>query len=285
MAKFIYIADSHFAVAPMRYQQQRGYPEKTGEIVALLDDWIRRDGDIDFVLHGGDMIDSTSKKNILGAKEMFRFSVPVYLCLGNHDLTESDAVKMWLDLAGEFFPDNGTDYSLRCGGCVIHVVPNQWGQTPWYWRDEMKAHFLADQLARLRSALDDDGDATHILSTHSEVLAIPPEQTGFDAPYHVPAEDFTQTVLKLIREHPRIRCVLSAHNHINMNVKKAGVHFVTPGAFIETPFDFKLIEANAKTLKMSTISLADFAEFKTDYDFNKTFVQGRETDRSFEESF
>ena len=44
-------------------------------------------GPVDFVLHGGDMIDSTREEHIDRAAEMFRLSVPVYLCLGNHDLT------------------------------------------------------------------------------------------------------------------------------------------------------------------------------------------------------
>ena len=283
MTKFAYIADTHLGADPMGYQQQRGYPERLPELVALLDAWIRDRGDIAYVLHGGDMVQMTSEDNIRGAAELFRLSVPVYLCLGNHDLTEPDALAMWLDLAPELFMDGQPGYSLPTGGGSVHVVPNHWEERPYCWQDEMNARLAPEQLDKLEAAVQEHPKAAHILATHSPVLGVPPEQTGFDDPYHVPPESFSGTVLDLVRRRPRIRCVLSAHSHVNMHVIREGAHFVTAGAFPETPFEFKLFEVGPEVLKMSTVSLVSQVGFTPEYDHAKAWVQGREQDRQFEE--
>ena len=283
MTRFIYIADTHFGVDRMAYQQQKGYPEKLGSILSELDTWIRKDGEIDFVLHGGDMINSATEANIREARDVFRLSVPVYLCLGNHDLTAPDALDMWLTEAPEFFPGKSPDYYLRFGDSFVHVMPNHWEEVPYYWNDEQNPHFLGHQTARLDETLRRYPDAVHILSTHSPVFGIPVEQTGFDEPYHSPPLSFTKSVLDFVQQHPRVRCVLTAHNHVNTHIAEKTVHFVTPSSLTETPFEFKLIELSPEILRMSTVSLISHVDFQANYDYNKTFVQGRERDREFEE--
>ena len=103
MTKFIYIADSHVGAGDTGYYQQPRYADRLPELVALLDAWIQQDSGIDFVLHGGDMVDAASVENIRAARAMFQLSVPVYLCLGNHDLTGENAFDLWLAEAPAFF--------------------------------------------------------------------------------------------------------------------------------------------------------------------------------------
>lgn len=281
MTKFVYIADTHFGANPMGYQQQKGYPEKLVDILALLDAEIQKAGDIDFILHGGDMIDRTDENNICRARELFRFSIPVYLCLGNHDLTEPMALDMWMTKAPEFFQNNSPNYSIENSNCSIHVIPNHWCNIPFYWEHEQSAHFLLDQINYLEMALARRPDKVHIFCTHSPILGVPCAQTGFAEVYHYPGESFSRCVFNLCRQYTQIKCILSGHNHINTNVEKDGVHYVTASAFVETPFEFKLIEIGVKILKVTTISLLSKAGFRTKYDFNKTYIQGREKDRSF----
>jgi len=88
---------------------------------------------IDFVLHGGDMIDSATDENILAAAELFDLPVPVYLCLGNHDLTVPDALALWVKLAPGFFKDGKPDCTIMTNDCVIHVAPNHWDEIPFFW--------------------------------------------------------------------------------------------------------------------------------------------------------
>ena len=283
MTRFIYIADTHFGTSRMAYQQQQGYPEKLGSILSELDAWIRKDGEVDFVLHGGDMVNSATEANIRKARGAFRLSVPVYLCLGNHDLTAPDAVDRWLAEAPEFFPGKSPDYCLRFGDSIIHIVPNHWEEVPYYWNDKQEPHFRPHQIARLNESLRKYPDAVHLLSTHSPVFGIPVEQTGFGEAFHVPPPSFTRTVLDFVQQYPRVRCVLAAHNHVNTHVVEEGVHFVTVSSLSETPFEFRLIELGPGILKMSTVSLISRMDFEAKYDYNKTFVQGRKRDREFEE--
>ena len=60
MTKFVYIADSHVGAGETGYHQQPRYADRLPELIVLLDAWIQQNSDIDFVLHGGDMVDAVS---------------------------------------------------------------------------------------------------------------------------------------------------------------------------------------------------------------------------------
>jgi DNA repair exonuclease SbcCD nuclease subunit len=264
----------------MVYWQQKGYPDCADRILTALSAWIERDGNIDFVLHGGDIVDSGSAENIARAAEAFRLPAPVFLCLGNHDLTESTSKDCWMSRASHLF-NGGPDYTIERPDCLVHVLATHWGEEPYVWRDRQEEHFSQEQLKRVQAAMDAHQEQIHILVTHSPVLGVPTEQTGFDEPMHAPSEAFPDSVLPLVRDNPQIACVLGAHSHLNMNVEVAGVNFVTVSAFVEAPFEFKLLEVSADIVAMSTIPLAPLLDFRADYDFGKTYVQGRPIDRAF----
>ena len=75
-----------------------------------------------------------------------------------------------------------------------------------------------------------------------------------------------------------------ADTHMNMHLCKDGVHYVTASAFSETPFEFKVFDLNENFFSMETVSLADKVSFNANYNFNKTYIQGRTCDRSFKET-
>ena len=281
MTRFLYIADTHLGANPMGYQQQRGYPDKLPEILAALSEYLLAASGVDFVLHGGDMIDSTTDDKILAAVDSFDLPVPVYLGLGNHDLTVPDAVERWLELAPGFFMDGKPDYTVTTEHCVIHVAPNHWGDPPFYWKDKQEAHLSVTQIDRLTHELSIMPHLPHVILTHSPVYAPPVEQTGFPEPYHCPNTSFTASLTALVARHGNAKCVLGAHNHINMHVAHEGVEFVTVSSLVETPFEFKLFEVTPHLIAMSTVSLNKSLDFDGEYDTAKTFVQGRISDRSF----
>lgn len=130
MTKFIYLSDSHCCDDPQRYQQQQAYTERLPEITAALRGYIDDMKDIDFVLHGSDLIDASSENNIRVGAELFDLTIPVYLCLGNHDLTVPDALGQWLRIAPQFFLGGKAEYSIPTKDCIIHVAPNHWGVNP-----------------------------------------------------------------------------------------------------------------------------------------------------------
>lgn len=66
-----------------------------------------------------------------------------------------------------------------------------------------------------------------------------------------------------------------------MSVETDGVHFVTASSLVEAPFEFKLFEIGEDGMAMTTVSLLNRVRFEAVYDFDRTFVQGRERDRAF----
>jgi len=328
MTRFIFIADTHCGSTEKGYQQQKRYPDNIPGIIEKLDDWIRQDASIDFVLHGGDMIDFTSKENILNAVKFFSLSVPVYLCLGNHDLTKEDALDMWLTYAPSFFPEGKPNYVIRHKDITVYVIPNHWCEHPYYWEEELFPHFREEQFEFITNEVKrpnkqsgntdcyrntnccqngsnqdgynygscNQGNSSNfhhdneteqnneknnisILCTHGIVAGVPAEQTGYETDIHVPPESFRNEVKEIIMLDPRIKCVLSGHSHINTNVRRDGVYYVTASSLTEVPFEFKLIEVDSTMLKISTIPLAPYVSFSYEYNYDRTYVQGREKDR------
>lgn len=281
MTRFLYLSDTHWGVDAPGYTMQAAQPNALPQLLAALEEWMVAHGPVDFILHGGDMIDSTSEENIGRAAELFRLSVPVYLCLGNHDLTRADALDMWLDRAPHFFVD-APNFVLEMSDCLLHVVPNQWGAAPYFWNGVQEPHFLPDQRQALAAGLGRSRDKVHVLSTHSPFCGVPAEQTGFDAPFHQPPPEFIEQGQALFDAHAHLRCALGAHSHINTCVARGGQYLVTSSSFVETPFDFKCVDIAAGRLSMKTHSLVDQVDFPARYDYGKTFVQGRARDRAID---
>ena len=282
MTRFVYLADTHLGPDALEYQQQPACPGKAREILRALDSWIREDGGVDLILHGGDLVDAGTPDAIGQASEQVRFSRPLHLCLGNHDLTGKESLAHWLKLCPDLFPGGQPEYSIQREDCVIHVVPNHWNAIPYYWeRQESAPVFFPHQMEALRARCRAAAGRPQILLTHSPVFGLPPEQTGFSEPYHSPGEAFTRNVVNLVESQPDIRCVLGAHNHMNMRIERGGVHYVTTSSLIEAPFEFKVFEINGGRVSMETVSLADRLPFVADYDATRAYVQGRACDRAF----
>ncbi len=285
MTRFIYISDTHMGADQVSLHQ-RGYPDRMAEILSALKAYLHQQGDIDFLLHGGDMINTMSDEGITAAVKAFDWDVPVHLALGNHDLDVPSAVERWLALAPGFFGGSGRPvYTVATEDCRIHVVPNHWCEEPYYWRDSLQAQFSPDQLTYLAAALDAEPELPHIVQTHSPVFGVPEAQTGFAEPFHPVQPAFTADFIELVAGHPNLRCVIGAHNHINMHVVHEGVHFITSSALVETPFELKIFEVTPGAMAMSTVSLADSLRFDAVYDDDKAYAQGREIDRSFADEF
>ena len=281
MTRFLYIADTHLGAGHMGCQQQKAYPEELPQILSALRMYMSTCGEIDFILHGGDMIDSTTEENILAAAQIFDFPVPIYLCLGNHDLTTPDALEQWLELAPQFFVDKNQDYTVTAEHCVIHVAPNQWSDHHFYWDKGDNEHLSDAQTEYLSRQMLKNSDVPHMLLTHSPVYGLPTEQTGLPDLIHAPVASFTAEMEALVREHPTLKCVLGAHSHKNMRVQHDGVQFVTVSSLVESPFEIKLFEVTSEQIHMTTVPLRSGLSFDHAYDATRSIAQGRDIDRSF----
>jgi DNA repair exonuclease SbcCD nuclease subunit len=283
MTRFIYIADTHVGADEGGYHQQPRYSEQLPELLQYLEYWIEQNPGIDFILHGGDMVDQVSVNSIRIAHSWFTLSVPTYLCLGNHDMTHPHAGDLWLTEAPEFFPNGSLDFTLTCDGIEIRVMPNHWCDTPVYWDGHtMKPHFTDDQIKQFEFMRSLENGIDWILCTHTEVCAVPMEQTGFSEPYHAPTVTFSDFVCDRVTRTPSLRCILSGHNHINtcVPIDRTNVQAITVSAFTESPFEFKVIDLEPGHMVMRTENLFNACGFRVNYDYNKTFVQGRLKDRA-----
>jgi DNA repair exonuclease SbcCD nuclease subunit len=292
MTRFVFLTDTHLgATNDVGYTQQPRRADQLPALLGLLDDWIVRDAVVErgrgrepvaFVLHGGDIVDDASPELLRSAVATFRLSVPVYLALGNHDLTRGDAAEMWLREAADFFPDGGFVTTLRGDGWMLHVVPTQWCDTPYLWEQAQRPHFLSEHVAELERVLARHPDSLHLLCTHAEVLGGPPEQRGTTEPFHAPIPSWTEAVTRFLSRYPQLRGVLGGHNHINTHRVLGKAHLVTGSAFAETPFEFKVVEVTSAGWSMRTMALLPEVSFRADYDWDRTFVQGRRCDRTVE---
>lgn len=282
MTRFVFLTDTHVGARPMGYQQQPGHPERLPELLGALRARIAAEGGADFILHGGDLADSADEENIRAAvNALANLGIPVRLCLGNHDLTAPDALERWQKHARDLLPEERPEFSIATPDLVVHVVPNHWCEQAYFWKDAQEERFSEDQLRWLRSELRRRPELPHILVTHSPVFGLPPEQTGRADPLHPPCLSFTGTILRLADEHPQLRCVLGGHNHMNSRIERQGVQYVTASAFVETPFEAKLIEVSPPRMVMRTLRLGT-TEPPGEYRADRAFVQGRAVDREFD---
>jgi hypothetical protein len=283
MTRFVFLTDTHLGARNHEgYRQQPRHIDRLPVLLQALDAWIcAQDKPVAFALHGGDMVETTSAALVKAATETFRLSVPIYLSLGNHDLTTPGAPSLWLHTAPDFFPGEGPAFTLHGEGWRLHVLPSQWGDTPYLWDGTQQPHILPEHLARLESALLAEPDVAHLICTHAEVAGVPPEQTGFEEVYHAPSCEIRDIVVDLGTRYSQLKGVFGGHNHINTHSVVAHAHAVTASAFTETPFEFKLVEVTRDRFAMRTIALLPAVRFGIDYRWDKTFVQGRACDRAF----
>lgn len=281
MTRFIYLCDTHLGSQGKGYHQLDSHPDRLPEIAAALTGWIKEQGNIDFVLHGGDMVNDGTEEQIHQAVELFQWPVPVYLCLGNHDLAQPESIKHWMTAGSSFFDGGQPDFLVNAQDCVIHVLPNHWCDRPFYWEKAQAPHLRPEQSTTFERQYQAHRGRPQILLTHSPVFGLPPEQTGFSEPFHAPTPEFTNSILAQVMGHSDLLCVLGAHSHLNMRVERDGVHFVTASALVEVPFEFKLFECDKDTIGMRTISLTNYISITSDPDPAKSFVQGDDSVRTF----
>jgi 3',5'-cyclic AMP phosphodiesterase CpdA len=281
MTRFLYIADTHWGAGEQGYTVQPKYDQNLPQLLSALEAWIVENGPIDFILHGGDMIHNPARESVRQAVDLFSLSVPVHLCIGNHDLDAEGSIDLWTEFAPNLLGNGSPNFAVEGTDCIVHVIPNQYGPTPYFWTRPGEASFLSEQVEDLKNRLASAPDRTHIILTHCPIYPIGVEQSGLQEPFHGAPEAFTRTVTELAIKHG-VTCVLGAHSHINMNKELNGVNYVTVSSLVETPFDFKLFEVGSDTLSMTTHNLVDRVEFAADYNWDKTFAQGRVCDRGFE---
>jgi hypothetical protein len=284
MTRLIYLSDSHHGGGPQGYHRQPPYIERLPQLIAALELWMRREGGIDLVLHGGDMVEWAEADQIARAVgDWAALSVPLYLALGNHDLTTPDALHHWRKFGGHLFPGGEPAYTLDLGDCLLHIVPTQWGVRPFFW-DGAHPHacLYPEQLAELEARIAGGYGIPQLLCCHGAPQGVPAAQTGADHDFDAPPAAYTEALDDLATAYPDLRLILSGHSHVNALGTLGEGHWLMSGSFSESPFEFKDIEITDEGLTVRTVSLYHEVGWRAAYDFDAAYVQGRPRDRALQ---
>lgn len=283
MVRFIYLTDTHIGANPIGYHQQPAYPKYTKQLLQLLQLKIKAKS-IDFIIHGGDLVDYCEPEIIKSAEKLFnQLSVPTYLCLGNHDVDRADALNIWLKNAPNLFVNRSPNYEIITSTSIIHVVPNHWNpESEFYWEElgVQEPRFTNSQIEQLSNNIEKHPNKTHIIVTHSPIYGMSAKQSGLPEILHKVPESFQNKMDNLINHHPNVKLVLSGHSHFNTIKQTKQAAFVNGSSFVETPFEYKIVEVTDTYLKIDTHAI-DFKklEFNFEYNQERAYVQGREHDR------
>ncbi|SDC37308.1 Calcineurin-like phosphoesterase [Paenibacillus sp. UNCCL117] len=282
MSRFIYVTDTHIGASPPGFRQQPPYPQLMGELLAALGDEIRRHR-AEFVLHGGDLIHGCSVEMIQQAYADCRsLPVPVRLCLGNHDISRSEALSLWLEQAPDLFVGSSADYCFVEENYVVHVLANHWDRSePYIWKGALDPHLSEEQVETLERNLRKHPDKPHLLAVHNPVYGMPVEQSGLPHEIHAVPASFREPLVDMMERYPQLKLVLSGHNHLNTMKRSPHGAYISTSAFVEAPFEYKLIEVTDMFIKVSTrrVPLPAAIATSIEYDESRSYAQGRKQDR------
>lgn len=289
MVRFIYLTDTHIGADPVGYHQQPAYPGKIDQLIEALHLKIKQES-IDFIIHGGDLVDYCQPHLIQSTAKLFeQLSVPMYLCLGNHDLDRTDALNVWLEYTPNLFIYDTPDYEIVTDTCVIHVVPNHWNpDRNFYWKETGVQHprFTNSQLTQLTTNINKNPDKAHVLVTHNPIYGMDTDQSDLPETLHNVPDSFQRTVEDLLHRHHNLHLVLSGHSHFNTIKQTKQAVLVNGSSFVETPFEYKIIEVTDNDFQVEThrLNLTN-PGFKPEYNQNRACVQGRDCDRNIKKHF
>ncbi len=282
MTRLLYLSDTHHGGSSQGYHRQLAYLERLPQLIASLEMWMRREGGFDLVLHGGDMVEWAEADLIAQAvADWAALSTPIYLSLGNHDLTTPNALDLWRKYGGHLFPEGEPSYTLDLEDCLLHVVPTQWDERPFFWDGEHPhAQLYPQQLGELEARIAGGYGIPQILCCHGAPRGVPAAQIGAESDFDAPPAAYTEALADLATAYPDLRLILSGHSHINSLAALGESHWLMASSFSESPFECKDIEITDEGLTVRTVALYHELGWRAGYDFDAAYVQGRPCDRA-----
>lgn len=283
MTTFLYIADTHIGAGPEGYTQQPRALERLAALLSGMRSWLATNN-VDFVLHGGDLVEHGDEDEIREAVAMMvSLDVPVYLCLGNHDLSLPESRGYWRRHGGALLPEGRGERGGRFSYAVpfaefnLYVMAHHWNslEPPHCWqpRDQLTPLLDEEQKRRFEEFLAAKRKPV-IAAVHALLNAIPAAQTGWAEDFHLPDAAFREYFLSLAERFPHFKLVLAAHNHVNTSAEQNSLVTMTTAALVESPFEARLIEVTAGNIQVSTVAFGKILGLEYEYDESKAWVQG-----------
>jgi 3',5'-cyclic AMP phosphodiesterase CpdA len=288
MLRIGYITDTHIGGDGTGWCQQPPCQKILPLLFERLGQVLQRER-VDILIIGGDITENGAAPQIDSAIEAFsKLPVVVRIVLGNHDLATADSFSLWKthgELFAGDFQDPWGDFAIARENSLIIGLQNAWGKSlnalVHNWKIQSTCGGLLEgQMEWLRSVLKANSDKNVFVFLHEMLFPLYPCLTGLDAPIHVPNRESIESLSKLLRESESVKWVMSGHCHATSLHVQDKVAFATTAAFVEPPFQFRLMNVQENRLDVST---RDFGELvsRSVWDESKSWVIGREQDRNF----
>lgn len=268
MFKIAYLTDMHLGGDGTGFHHQPPCQEKIPALVKALSETLRNEG-VELLILGGDMTDQGNPDQIRQFQELFlTLSMDVRLVLGNHDLATLESFDAWRGQCPSMFQADDTspwgDFAIRREGCLLIGLQNTWKTEPntpdHYWEARTcEGALLAEQIQWFGEIPRTHSSEDVILFLHELLFPLYPEQTGLAEPVHAPTSPVIQELSEMIRQAGNVRMVFSGHCHATSVHWRNGQAFLTTAAFVEPPFQFRLIRIDEKEMDVSTRDFASLA--------------------------
>ena len=285
--KLAFATDLHIGAAAGDFHQQTYWAGGHAQIVAALRSFLFQH-DVDGLLLGGDMTHNTSPAEIAEFVALFQnFPTQIFLCLGNHDLCHSpttDHMALWWAALDPHRNFTLAPLIAELPGVDLISFNVHWadaaGRVGLFWSKEAcAARVAADHLAWLDDTLGQSLDRPAILMIHESLDALPPQLTGEPTPIHAPAVEYVAALSPVLDRHPRVRLVLTGHNHVTFAARHGRRVHLSTGSLSEYPCAVRLINLASVAITVTTHALLPAAPGVA-AQTEKLWALGRESDRT-----
>ena len=272
MNAVVFITDTHLGAVGGFCQQPRRL-----ERLADFSAWIRREPPA-LVLHGGDVTHHGTPAQVAAAAALFgEWGVPVAVALGNHDLVAPGALERWQAVPGLRLADT----VVPVGAWDVVLLNNAWcvdGVTGFAWREEAIWHetLLDRQLDWLARRLAGNPARPAALVVHAPLDPVPARLAGREI--HPPHASYAAALRAVLDRAPRVKVVLSGHNHVMTATTGNGRTQLSTASLTEVPFSCRRLWLGATGYRYETVSLPGRADDPPG-DATREWVAGQEVDR------
>jgi hypothetical protein len=238
LTTFALITDTHLSLGGRPEWMNRKMSGVTAPMFEKTLRCLAREG-IAFALHGGDMTEGAHRKEFsLFDSVVKNAGLPVYGCLGNHDVYHSTSRTDALELLPAQFPGGTTDYVLNRKPLRFIILDENIGkkETREAKRDWLKKTLAADTVT-----------PTVILWHYAPFNRGGASSCGFRL------QDWSQmgkeSLLDLLTAAPNVIATLNGHDHWDEVNRRKGIVHIQNAAFVEWPNSYRVFRVYADRLE------------------------------------
>ena len=188
----------------------------------------------DFLIHTGDITESGKLADLETAKGLLaKLNCPYYSLMGDNDGEKNSHANFNPSNYLKVFGQRYASFDFENWHIVILSV----------YPDNVELNWL-------RRDLSENSEKPTILATHHLIVgnfAIWLTEKCLGIKLFMP---HTREVLKILRNYPNLKLVLSGHCHTNFHWKKYNINFISTAALVEVPHRFKLFRVYRDKITM-----------------------------------